>query len=138
MKFAATVMHREHKHTLRDWRKHFVKDAEAKFVSNEDSQNSFYTSSVLWAQIKIITNDWVIGYSNCQIIQTLDINNFYTFSYLILDDDGNRLIVTSSGHTGFGSVFDINICFVGDEATLNKHLKLANITPDELNVIQKH
>lgn len=137
MKFAATIMHRADKHTLRKWQARFVTSSEADFVPNHKVKEAFYGSSVLWAQIEIIGKDWAINKDVCQIVHTLDTNNFYTTSYLLMDE-GNRLIITKSGHAGFGAVYDVNICFVGDEKVLNEHLAAANIDPYELNVTQKY
>lgn len=137
MKFAATVMHRQGKHTLKEWQERFITSADANFVPSHIAKEAIYGSSVLWAQIEIIGKDWEVSLDNGQIIQTLDFNNFYTMSYLLVDE-GSRLIVTKSGHAGFGGVYDINICFVGDEKILDKHLAIANIDHNELTVTQKH
>lgn len=143
MKFLGLIRHDATKHKVKKWASLSVKDVEAKFVCYEDAGRVFYNSPVLWAHVTLIEKEWsqdrsepLTEYSS-QVIQTLDINNEYTHSYLIMNTDGDKLIVTCHGRAGFGSVYDISICYIGKQEFLDHHLNLLNIDYSEIYNIQR-
>ena len=144
MKFSATIMHSPKKHNLARWKRTFIDDVEAKFVDYCDALTLLSSSPLLWTQINLIDQVWkkdyTIDYNPCsaQVIQSLDDSGFYTYSYLVMSEDGDKLILTKHGQNGFGEVYDIGICYVGKEKWLNDHLAILYFDVKDMFDIKKH
>lgn len=140
MKITAMVMHRKRKHHFKKWKNKFVKDVEANFVLAADVENNMYTTSITWAQIAAISIQWhecIKDTGTAQYITTLEDNGTYTQTWLVKDGD-SKVVVTIGGVVGFKDIYDIFICFDGNESDYNNHLSLMGIDPSYLNTTNRH